>query len=365
MVRVRTRSNVRHEAFTLIELLTVIFIIGVLIAILIPSLTAARNAAKKASTSAVINNALRVGIELFKSENEKDFVGSNGYPPSFAHPKIGTYAFEPSQGQCPYVEANPTIYGAQWLPVAMVGVDRLGYIQRSSIPASSAIANRPPDWYRPNPLNQNPPSILPRSTMYVDPGNSRLAKLTEVPGTPNRVLFPDWSPTGDTTPGEIDHAQEVPVFLDAFDQPILYYVANKYGTTANMVEDVHSAQNNYGGSAPQQSGQPYYFHQDNVGFTGRADGSTPEEGWQFVRGAHGIARSGHDLTAQSILTTNNEKTFARFILDTATGGLTQQGGQPTGPLRPVNADTYLLISAGVDGLYGTKDDVTNFRMDGR
>jgi hypothetical protein len=27
---------------------------------------------------------------------------------------------------------------------------------------------------------------------------------------------------------------------------------------------------------------------------------------------------------------------------------------------PVNADSYVLISAGADGLYGTADDITNF-----
>jgi len=32
---------------------------------------------------------------------------------------------------------------------------------------------------------------------------------------------------------------------------------------------------------------------------------------------------------------------------------------PTQPLRPVNPDTYLLISPGADGLYGTPDDLSN------
>jgi hypothetical protein len=31
-------------------------------------------------------------------------------------------------------------------------------------------------------------------------------------------------------------------------------------------------------------------------------------------------------------------------------------------VRPYNPDTYILISAGYDGIYGTKDDVTNFGM---
>jgi hypothetical protein len=32
----------------------------------------------------------------------------------------------------------------------------------------------------------------------------------------------------------------------------------------------------------------------------------------------------------------------------------------SGPIRPYGADTYILLSAGKDGLYGTKDDIANF-----
>jgi hypothetical protein len=36
-----------------------------------------------------------------------------------------------------------------------------------------------------------------------------------------------------------------------------------------------------------------------------------------------------------------------------------------GPSRPNRADTYILLSAGPDGLYGTKDDIANFEMQWR
>jgi len=32
------------------------------------------------------------------------------------------------------------------------------------------------------------------------------------------------------------------------------------------------------------------------------------------------------------------------------------------PIRPKRADTFILLSAGTDGLYGTKDDITNFEF---
>ena len=34
--------------------------------------------------------------------------------------------------------------------------------------------------------------------------------------------------------------------------------------------------------------------------------------------------------------------------------------EASGILWPYRADSYILISAGIDGLYGTSDDMTNF-----
>ena len=36
---------------------------------------------------------------------------------------------------------------------------------------------------------------------------------------------------------------------------------------------------------------------------------------------------------------------------------------PPAPQRPYRAGSYILISAGKDGLYGTADDITNFKKD--
>ena len=125
-------------AFSLVELLTVIFIISLLIGILIPSLGAARNAAKKSKTNSDIR-AIGTAIELFKNDNEREFPHTNGYPPSFAHPPIKGYSFDAHLGQFPFLEdvsdSNPpVVYGAHWLPAMLMGVDNLGYVKRSSVP---------------------------------------------------------------------------------------------------------------------------------------------------------------------------------------------------------------------------------------
>ncbi len=99
-------SHSQAPGFTLVELMTVIFIIGLLVGILIPSLTAVRNAAKKTSSKATLG-ALSTGLEAFKNDHSKDFRQTNGYPPSFAHPPIGTFNFDPYDGEFPFAVASP------------------------------------------------------------------------------------------------------------------------------------------------------------------------------------------------------------------------------------------------------------------
>jgi prepilin-type N-terminal cleavage/methylation domain-containing protein len=87
---VSARRPRRRSGFSLVELLTVIFIIALLIGILIPSLNAARNAAKKTSSKSM-HTSLGVGLEMFKNDNGADFPQSNGYPPSFSHPPLSAF----------------------------------------------------------------------------------------------------------------------------------------------------------------------------------------------------------------------------------------------------------------------------------
>lgn len=349
----------RAHAFTLIELLTVIFIISLLIAILIPSLTGARNAAKTTATRAIFN-ALKTGLEMFKTDNERGFRQTNGYPPSFVHPPIPGYAGDAELylGQFPFLVERPVVYGAMWLPAMLIGYDSLGFVKRTAVPSS--IRDQPRLWYTGDPL-KNGSGGLERAALYLDPGSMRMTRLENLPGNPNLVFFPDWS-VNPETPG----VETFPVLVDSFDQPILYYAASTYGKLTNMLEDDHLARGQpYAGGSPQTTGVPYYFHQDNEGFTGISSDptNTAELGWDFGGGAHAIGTSGaDDVDAAQIMDVGNRETFARYILDLNYYKSLLSRGVPLAadPLRSVNPDSYLLISAGVDGLYGTTDDVTNF-----
>jgi len=139
---------------------------------------------------------------------------------------------------------------------------------------------------------------------------------------------------------------------------VLYYVATRGGSMQNMVENEHDPQNRY------PDGKPIYFHQDNVGFTGWADSAgevDPKEGWDFGGGGdHRIAFHGADLTALDIDDARNKDSFARYILDVnAFRAIREEIRSDKSPLRPVRRDSYLLITPGPDGLYGTNDDVSN------
>lgn len=350
--------DIRHSrvrGFSLVELLTVIFIIGLLIAILVPALGAARNSAKKMTTAKEIDS-IKVGLEMFKGENGPDFPQSNGYPPSFSHPPIGNPpVFQSYLGEFPFLEDKPVVTGAHWLPAMLMGVDKLGYLKRSTVPNRDTLRNKPWEWYKPDPLGEGKP-LLPRGGPYVDVGIPT-RKTKDLPGRPNRALFPDW--TDDAAP---EGVHQLPVIVDAFDQPILYYAANTHGRTSNMVAEGHPADNNFPGGA-QEEGPPFYFHQDNVAFTGNGT----DLGWDFGNSGakHTIARSGAADTALDMLNVedvDHRETFARYIVDRKMyRGFEPPASPPVSatPLRPVNADSYLLISAGVDGRYGTNDDVSN------
>lgn len=347
----------RRGGFSLVELLTVIFIIALLIGILIPSLNAARNAAKKTTSKSIVGS-IGVGLEMFKTDNGSDFPQSNGYPPSFAHPPLTAFnhAFDATRGEFPFLDGNPVVYGAQWLPAMLMGLDSQGFIKKSAVP-KLATPVEPPKWYTPDAI---PGKTIDRANLYVSPENAPTRKTINLPGRKpeSGELFPNW-----------DQMNPLVVFTDAWDQAFLYYAANTTGKATNMVEKIRSEENAYS-TGDQGKGPPFYFHQDNEGFTGKSDSSDPDSGtpgWDFSNtgGKHAIAFSGSELTADQITKPENKESFAHYIVDRKIyanlESLEEQKKtiDPKTPLRPVNAESYLLISPGVDGKYGTRDDVSN------
>lgn len=95
---VRRSRRARPRAFTLVELLVVIAIIGILVALLLPAIQAAREAARRISCQ---NNVKNLALAVLNYENQK-----RGLPPAASA--------EPDDGEA-YVDITPIESDYSWI----------------------------------------------------------------------------------------------------------------------------------------------------------------------------------------------------------------------------------------------------------
>ena len=302
---VRHLNSRRRAGFTLVELLTVVGIIALLISILLPSLAQARIQAKTTATGLAVK-ALGDGLEMFRN----DF---GEYPDSARRldPISNFFSAGP----------NNALSGAHWLTRAMAGFDLQGVDTEGVVLADGTGVQR---------------------TVAQVVGLSRRGLYAE-----NQKIFArdtDSSKFRQTTSGPNTGRH---VIMDTFGFPVLYYQAN---ARAKMPMGID----------PAVTSGLIYNQWDNYQFTG-ADSSA--RGWDFAgAGSSGSTEPVHCLGFFGTLdptTIDNDQgnctdTFASYLHNHETEQL-------SGVIKPVKPDSYLLISAGHDGLYGTPDDVNNFK----
>jgi prepilin-type N-terminal cleavage/methylation domain-containing protein len=333
----RTPSSRGPRAFTLVELLTVVAIIGLLISIVVPSIGAARDAAKVAKAKTTMK-ALGDALEVFRGDNDAECKG-NEYPPSRA-------------GDDPTVTGNNTalgsedMSGAQWLVRYLMGKDLNGYIPEKSVPGGLGTAGQEQmkngkSWYE---LNYS------RAPAYVH----------QAPVKPPRDL-----PGGQ---GDTDTSLRGTnwVFVDSYNMPICYYAANsRIATRPNAPIAAYDYPT--GAVDPNQLG--IYNYRDNAIFTGLGRGQPDSAswalpGWDFGSGAHKMTfgPSGWDSNPSQIrlgMSDDTKYSFGAWIMDKQAWETSHQ--QPNqAVVKPVRKDSFILWSPGKDGLFGTKDDVQNF-----
>lgn len=305
----------RRSGFTIVELLTVMAVIAILIGLLTPALHLVKESAKKIQQKAQFH-AIGVGVELFKSE-------FGMYPPSSDNLDLydGTTTHP----------IDPTPYGgAHKLAEALVGWDLLGFHPKADFRSDGMndYDNDLADDIVYDPVNGIAGSaglytetaeenIQARVGPLVELENANAYRMTDVYGN-NTGGFEVGTPAGGNF-----------VLCDVFSKkrvsgrktgmPVLYYRTRAQYTLQDYTDASVIADDIY-----------YYPDNQNLLELGSAEDAAVD---------HPLADG-----------TDDWEDFEDVILNK----------QVIDIKRPYRAGSYILISAGPDGLYGNADDICNF-----
>jgi prepilin-type N-terminal cleavage/methylation domain-containing protein len=289
--------------FTVVELLTVLAIIAILVGILIPTVGYVRNTANEARQKVQLA-AIDMALMAFKGDN-------GDYPRS----TLNTVS-----------SVSPTYYcGANMLCEALVGWDLLGFHPDSAWRADGKYSDGSHLVYDTS-SGAIDANLAVRKGPYLELGTTNAFKLSWLFGTTSTNLADKYvlCDSFGAKPVTITVGKTVKA-----GRPILYYKANV-------------ASKAFGPEMPANGTDPaqwIYNYTDNI-----------------------------DLINLKV---NSEKSNDPLALADPTGsnplGTYLYSSQyklkdpkipwPPWPYRP---DSYILISAGADGLYGTQDDICNF-----
>jgi type II secretory pathway pseudopilin PulG len=308
------------RGFTIIELLTVMSIIILLIAILVPAMNKTRIFAKKVTQNGQFHE-IKKALELFRNDHQDTL------PDSGATDSNGT-------GYC----------GAMKLCEALLGQDGMGYH-----PSSSFQANQPNTYLFDLCVLKDPASYTPAltasmqaRTKYLDPENINAYRLQNIYTWSINTVTSFYPPNG-----KFDNTLPNAVIGDMFfrtdikgkwcgeragkkaGMPVLYYKADP----SKLANDINTAPD------PAIANNNVYNFDDNYAIT--ALGFPWEQNHS----------SDHDMSKYP--PTLQEPGVLRFYREI-------MNSKVTSTPKPHNEDGYILMSAGWDGEYGTADDVFNF-----
>jgi len=320
------KTKKKKSGFTIVELLTVMAIIAILMGLLVPALQQVRKLAKDTSQRSQFNT-IGVALDIYSNPEE-----NGSYPDSKA---VGTLA------------ANQQTVGAQRLAEALVGRDLLGLDANTTwdayndeivptVYASVALKGSDAD--------QVTKSLSRREKTYIDVDKVEAFQVGQ--------LF-----TGTVKGGNVYDglATPAPVLTDTYrakrvtlsngkvvmaGTPILYYKAKNSTVfpdtnSVTTITDIVDSNSIYSSLDNEELVELFQMTKPQTGTTNMH---------HFDKGY--TDENGH---------------YGRWLFyDTITNkGITAQP-------RPYNLGEsrtpYILMSAGADGIYGTKDDIYNFQQ---
>jgi hypothetical protein len=306
-----TSRSYRRPAFGPREIVAITVLFVITAATLLYFFAQPHHPQRKMSTLAQLM-VLETGLEMFNADAS---IGGS-YPDSrFRQDPIVDFPGGTSENQ---------LSGAHWLARSMLGPNSrgLGKTARSLGPPSD-----PP--LKMADLDEREPH-----GPYIEPGKFPIAA-----DNATRLSHGgDFVPTGR------------PVLLDSYGYPILYYRA--YPRSPTPFSQRRTTQ-------PAPDGEPLgiYNQEDNA----RITGSDLHAGWSLTGKSktspvHPLAVLGSNDPAHADDGTgpDGHYSFSSYLHNREL--------PPRQFVRTVNEETFILISAGNDGLYGTADDPTNFRL---
>jgi prepilin-type N-terminal cleavage/methylation domain-containing protein len=334
-----------RKAFTMVELLTVVVIIALLLGILLPSISAIRAKAKETAQKAQLG-IISIGLEAFKQDY-------GDYPRSTWNGLYGPDAYS----------------GAQKLAEALVGWDLMGFHPKTawradgltgtgpygvSTPGVTEFSYDPGYTRRVPPITGLPETLNERKNPYIDVATANAFKISELYnklGLLNTYVLCDVYHVRKLT----DKAGKT-VFAGS---PILYYKAN----TLNKTIDA-----NYTATPvvlPQTYSDRIYDYYDNELITSYAKFTVNGDLSVLWHPLCYIEKNGEHTVFYGDQTRYNPTKTPPFSPPGSSYGGSGVGSgirdpRIGNPARPYNPDSYILISAGPDGYYGTTDDIHNF-----
>jgi len=291
----------RRQGFTMIEILTVLAIIAILVGILVPTVSFVRTSAREAKQTTQITT-IDMAIMAFKGDY-------GDYPPS----DIG--------------QSTPFDYcGTQKLTEALLGWDLLGFHPDSEWQSDGRYING--DLLYENASDPDPDvaeeNLDKRIGPYLELSTANAFKLSD--------LFTTFG-----TPAAWALAPDTYVLCDVFGiKPVSYTAAT--GATVTVM-----------------AGTPILYYKANPSSKVHNTSSVPipdriynafDNKTLTVLEIKDLGRP-HPLADDG---TSEFEYFYKYITDPKVTAIDW-------PYRP---DSYILISAGADGLYGTNDDICNF-----
>jgi hypothetical protein len=278
-----------------------------------------------------------------------------------------TGSYPKSRGTNPFLESDDQfVTGAQWLVMQLSGPDLAGYVKpvrENDVTGDGRVdENDWQFWYSTNP-DTTAAMAITRLGPYVD-ASGELAQPPQLYAQRQSFVGPIPDDLSDVRDDDGNRAiygvGELPFYVDSFGYPILYYRANPFADQiVTTCDDSPCTEGVYaqGDNALITGGTMTFgdFVGDEYDGWDLGYGPAPEEDLDTY---HPLGRLGFDPDDPG--ETPPTKSFTFAIFDRELYDATYEERTQRGRLEPRNKNSFLLISPGPDGRYGTLDDVTNY-----